>query len=546
MALTTVPASLSATALTLTTAAQPNITSVGTLTGLTVSGAATFSSTVDAVADVTVSNTSTNSAGVKFATASANRYIESTHDGIINIGTGGTLGGGTKYLTIDSGNVGIGETNPSEKFVVKGDGARMIVSSADMEVAMLGRAGSSGSALDQGYLRLRNQGVTADGAVINSAGTSWLNGGNVGIGTSSPQATLHLKSTAASTGPSLIFENTNNAQAMNIDYYNNSGSVQSRIRYSEGPGSFEIMPNSSANAAMILLYNGNVGIGTTNPSAKLDVVANDTVWAGEFTQSNTSNGDGVIVTVGSTAAADYALSIRSNAGNTPGLNVKADGNVGIGTFTPGKTLDVEGAIRAKNAAGSSAAEIDVTSGSTWRFRSNPTSGTNSYGLDIIKGGAGTDVKMSIDNQGRVTKPSNPSFQVRCSSVNNIDASSGYTVPYGGHSVQHNVGSHFNTSNYRFTAPIAGSYLFSASLRVDDFSSNAQYSYITLKHYNSGGTAQSDKGRDLSSSTGNYKHHAIVSVVYLAAGDYVNVQLVTFNDTSTDLNDQSWFSGYLLG
>ena len=38
MALTTVPASLSATALTLTTAAQPNITSVGTLTGLTVSG----------------------------------------------------------------------------------------------------------------------------------------------------------------------------------------------------------------------------------------------------------------------------------------------------------------------------------------------------------------------------------------------------------------------------------------------------------------------------------------------------------------------------
>ena len=38
MALTTVPASLSATALTLTTAAQPNITSVGTLTGLTVGG----------------------------------------------------------------------------------------------------------------------------------------------------------------------------------------------------------------------------------------------------------------------------------------------------------------------------------------------------------------------------------------------------------------------------------------------------------------------------------------------------------------------------
>ena len=42
MALTTTPSELTATALTITTAAQPNITSVGSLTGLTINGATTI------------------------------------------------------------------------------------------------------------------------------------------------------------------------------------------------------------------------------------------------------------------------------------------------------------------------------------------------------------------------------------------------------------------------------------------------------------------------------------------------------------------------
>ena len=46
MALTVTPAELTATALTLTTAAQPNITSVGTLTTLTVDDITINSSTI--------------------------------------------------------------------------------------------------------------------------------------------------------------------------------------------------------------------------------------------------------------------------------------------------------------------------------------------------------------------------------------------------------------------------------------------------------------------------------------------------------------------
>ena len=72
---------------------------------------------------------------------------------------------------------------------------------------------------------------------------------------------------------------------------------------------------------------GNLGIGQSSPSAPLDLVTSSNVYAAEFTQSNTSNGDGVLIMVGSTAAADYALTVRSDAGNTSVLAAKADGKV---------------------------------------------------------------------------------------------------------------------------------------------------------------------------------------------------------------------------
>ena len=110
-------------------------------------------------------------------------YIIYQHDdGALRIGTRGA-----ERVRIDSnGNVGIGTDTPTEKLVVHGDGARLTVESADYEVAMLGRRGSSGSALDSGYLRLRKQGVTNDGVVLDTNGNSWLMGGPVGIGTHTP------------------------------------------------------------------------------------------------------------------------------------------------------------------------------------------------------------------------------------------------------------------------------------------------------------------------------------------------------------------------
>ena len=104
-------------------------------------------------------------------------------------------------------------TLTADDAVIQSDGATVTVSSADYEVALLGRRGSSGVDLDKGFFRLKDTGTTK--VAIDTAGNSYFNGGNVGIGTDSPtgqgaysrvlhvhgsSAGSHIKLTDAGTG----------------------------------------------------------------------------------------------------------------------------------------------------------------------------------------------------------------------------------------------------------------------------------------------------------------------------------------------------------
>ena len=318
---------------------------------------------------ITYSNNNADSSGIRFSNPGGSRE---TFLGVVQTGGQGDLvvqgyngsSYGERVRFKADGNVGIGIASP-------GSMLHLFDGGTDTKITVQSRVASDATAslmLMSRLLDNSNKNVTLQAYRGNLSITGDSGYGKVGIGTTSPSALLHLKSTVAAAGPSIIFENTNNAQAMNIDYWNNGGAVQSRISYEEGPASWNFIPNTSTgNSALYIAYDGKVGIGTTNASTKL-TVKNDsgsTSFGGNniitIQNANTTDNSrmGLAFTgntgIGSGLALVEAQSYDQSAGHTSlnfsvyngswhnDMMVLKGGRVGIGTADPGHPLSVRAA-----------------------------------------------------------------------------------------------------------------------------------------------------------------------------------------------------------
>jgi hypothetical protein len=188
----------------------------------------------------------------------------------IGTSTSGNVGVGIQYaqekLTISGGNVQISpSTNTTNGFIGKysfSPGAGYFVNpSAYMGGVYEGGSWYNGAALvfaTSSGPDITNASYAVERMRINKDG-------NVGIGTTSPNNKLHLYSTI---GPVAMTLQTGNSYA----YLVNDGS-NVVLASDQGSTGFKLLVNRSApDNSMLINSAGNIGIGTTQPAYKLDVL----------------------------------------------------------------------------------------------------------------------------------------------------------------------------------------------------------------------------------------------------------------------------------
>ena len=365
-------------------------------------------SSVDAASGLTLGyvNSADRSLRVFFVNATGGNSIYRDADSL-RFATGASAGsssGATKMVLTDTGNVGIGTTSPDHKLRVSGD-ARL--GNLHIKEADFGNGGTGKTiwADNAGAGQLGLNSSTEIALYTNAVQRVVVdNSGNVGIGTTSPGAKLEIKKASSgvtsvnSQADALFLQNssstgitiaTPDANKSSIFFSSASRQIGARINWSYSD-LLMTLGTATANASLALksgneseairiLSNGNVGIGTTSPAARLYVQGavdgvTPALVVGDVTASLTykkfivgrnaneglyiSNDDSssIIASFQDENAASYGNLIfqADDAGSKDGyidlkgssggsrMRLLADGNVGIGTTSPGGALDVVG------------------------------------------------------------------------------------------------------------------------------------------------------------------------------------------------------------
>ena len=154
-------------------------------------------------------------------------------------------------------------------------------------------------------------------------------------------------------------------------------------------------------------------------------------------------------------------------------------------------------------------------------------------VDAIQNTAGTSA-MTIDSSGRMLTPARPAFMARRTS----NQSSGIVIF---DTAMINQGSHYNTSDGKFTAPIAGLYTFSSVVLSRLGGTD---NYFTLELWVNGASYAEMQGY---SYLDNDFSGAIQVLADLSVNDYVQVNFTRdVYGASAATSNFTHFSGYLLG
>ena len=230
------------------------------------------------------------------------------------------------------------------------------------------------------------------------------------------------------------------------------------------------------------------------------------------------------------------------------MRINSSGNVGIGTASPAQKLSLNsGYVQVGNGiGGAGGVKYPYSSSSAdcrnWRTRSDIT-GYGDWGIEqsTTQSGETYATKFLITQTGIVTMPYQPAFNVDGSTNNAANAED---VIAQFNREKFDRGNNYNTSTYRFVAPVSGAYQFNANMRFDAFNGN----YARLQFFVNGSHNSYDHGHSIIGNNKSTNYHTlnIAGVISLSANDYVDVRGGVNSGTSTMYMTEANFSGHLIG
>ena len=437
-------------------------------------------------------------------------FLMNKANGYMGFGTNNT-----ERLRIKSdGNVGINQSSPTAKLEIVDSAYHQLYLKGSGTVGGI-RLGNSGN--QNGFIYYDN-GPNLLFNVNNSEKVRITSSGNLLIGTVTPGYADLDDLTIATSGHTGITIRSGTSSYGVIGFADGtSGNAQYRgvIRYTHSSDSMEFF---------------------TADVERLRITSSGTLLLGTSTETNNIRLGNKFGIAGTTAYTGMSITNYpgTNSSHSPLIDFNRSRGTSDGSMTTVAANDKLGELIFRGSNGSAFADAV-----TLRAYAGAVSGSNVNGkYEISTSNAGSmTVRLRVDENGYVTSPSQPSFNVTITTVGQINSNVGVIIFNNTNALgNHNNGNHYNASNGRFTAPVAGRYQINARMLTN--SSTTSYTiYLLRVNANHVGYIGHNHSDYWLMESGSF-------VLNLQANDYVDCYIQQHSGHGG--HNYASFSGFLIG